>query len=377
MATRITTRNLSEKVFPKKEHYGWLIQPAAFTFMRYDYSLMQQRIYATIIETLQKAFHDERNNVFWHGYPENRLLRENSWADFKKDFTEDDVAIEQARQSIPIKIMMKDFGIPTTQYNDLKRDFVNFGYAPVSLKILGVKDVVWAEYQGLCRMRIPENLRRVNRVYAIFTTSVAMEMFRALHAGYTTFMKEVILNSQSKYTPRIYMFLSAYSNKQSCFIPYDELRLYLRLDVRYKDFRFFKEDILNTARKELDNLFAEGLSNIRFTFEPVYDTVSYVSKSVVGINFVIERSDNIREIEIPYYDNMKKKSIFDLLARYCGCSDQSARHIVDTIKDENYHTAYQKIIELHDKFTSEFCKVSDMEAYTLKTFSNLLKDKVV
>ena len=87
MAKITRRRVLPETVFSKKENYSLLIQPAAFVFMKYDYSSQQQRIYATIIEALQKAFREERNNMFLSGYPENRLLRENSWEDFKKDFS--------------------------------------------------------------------------------------------------------------------------------------------------------------------------------------------------------------------------------------------------------------------------------------------------
>jgi len=368
MAVRITKKTLPEKLFPKKEHYSWLIQPAALTFMRYDYSVHEQRIYATIIEVLQKSFNDEKNNVFRNGYPENRLLLENSWDDFRKDFDQKDVEYEKSMDSLPIKIMMKDFGVPSNHYDQLKRDFVNFGFSPVGLRIIGSKGVEWIEYQCLCRMWIPTNLQRINRVYALFTKPIALEMYRAMHAGYTTFMKEVILKSQSKYTPRIYMFLSAYPNKQSCFIPYEELRLYLRLDVSYKDFKNFKDKILCVACEELKILYNKGLSNLYFDYSPVFD-----GDQVSGISFQIKRFDNIKEIEIPYYDDILKKNLFRLLTVYCGCTDKTASFIVDKSDNDSYQQICLKIDELYKKFSSEFCKVSDMEAYTLKVFENFFK----
>ena len=371
MAKITRRRVLPETVFSKKENYSLLIQPAAFVFMKYDYSSQQQRIYATIIEALQKAFREERNNMFLSGYPENRLLRENSWEDFKKDFSSNDVAYEKSMYSLPIKIMMKDFGVPAHSYDDLKRDFVNFGYSPVGLRILGSRGIEWIEYQCLCRMRIPTSSVRVNRVYALFTPQVAMEMFRAMHAGYVQFMKEVMLNSQCKYTPRIYLFLSAYPDKKTVFIPYEDLRLYLRLDVSYKEFKHFKSDILNAAQTELRKLYDKGLSNLYFTFEP-----SLKDNQVTGINFSVVRSDNIRDVEIPYYDDLQKKTLFNLLVKYCGCSDKSSRSIVDRIDGSIYQAASTKIMELHKKFDSQFYKVSDMEAYTLKTFENFFQNEV-
>jgi len=370
-ARKIKRIALPKAVFPKEELYSWLIQPTALTFMRHDYSLMQQRIYATIIDRLQEAFIEEKNSVFNHAYKENSLFYKNSWSDYERDFKEDDIKWDRMSRAVPIKIMMKDFNIPKTQYQDLKDSLVEFGFSPVAIKIQGINGKLWVEYSSLCKMRIPVMLKKTTHVYAVFDRTVAIEMFRAMHAGYTKFMKDVILYTRCKYTSRIYLFLSAYTNRRSCFIPLEDLRKYLRLSVEYKDYRKFKEKILDKASVELRTLYDSAISNICFDFSPEY-TISPTTaqKTVTGISFTIKRSDNVKEIEVPYFDDVRKRNVNNLLMEYCGCSSDSAQSIADKVTDNNYPHVIEKISSLAKRFDQDSAKIYVREAYTMKTFEN-------
>lgn len=368
---RETRALLPKTVFSQKEIYSWLIQPTALTFMRHDYTLMQQRIYATIISCLQGAFLEAKNSVFNHAYEENSLLYKNSWAEYERDFEEKDVRTDRLTRAVPIKIKMKDFNVPRTQYQDLKDSLITFGYSPVGIQIPDRRGNIWVEYACLCKMRIPVKLKKITHVYAVFERAAAIEMFNAMHAGYTKFLKDVILFTRSKYTSRFYLFLSAYANKRSCFTPYEDLRKYLRLNVKYKDYNYFKRDILDVAAAELKTMYEAGLSNLCFTFSPE-QRISSTSggKEIIGITFQITRADNIKDIEIPFYDDARKRNINKLLREYCGCTPESSEKIASEVTEENYQKVSEKVMFLAEKFAAEDTRIYAREAYTIKTFDN-------
>ena len=375
---------LPKEVFPKDGRYGWLIQPTAFTFMRYDYNLMQQKIYAAIIDKLQTAFQDECNNAVKHMYPENRLLYQNSWREYEMDFPNDqEMEWDKKTMAIPVKIKAKDFNVRPNQYAELRDSFVNFGNSPVGIEVQGSHGV-WIEYSCLCRMRVPKDLKRFTHVYAVFDRKVAVAMLHATRASYTKFLKQVISFSQSKYTSRFYLFLSAFRNKSMFYVPYEDLRLYLRLNVKYKDYHDFTHDVLDIVQSELKSMFDCGLSNLYFSYKTNFDKEeSCLNRKAIGVTFnIYSEPDTPDIIETPAVDTLQKKSIYDHLILYCGCSEENAISIASKITNsELYKKAVDIIFRLDRKFKSEFYTISNKEAYTLKSFENcfpgVIESKVV
>ena len=368
---------LSKKVFPKGEKYDWLIQPVAFTFMRYDYSLIQQKIYAAIIDRLQAVFKEELVNSNRDPEQSKLLTINNSWRDYEEEFHDDErMKWDKENMSIPLKIKAKDFNVTPNHYAELRQAFVEFGNSPISIEYRGKKGM-WVEYSCLCRMRVPEDLKRFTHAFAVFERQVAVEMLHAAHSGYTKFLKQVIMFSGCKYTSRFYFFLSAFRNKSSFFVPYEDLRLYLRLGVKYKEFYSLKRDVLDVVVSELRTMYDSGLSNLCFSYVPVYDNESdLINRKVTGISFdVIGESDSKETIYSSETDTTIKKIIYDHLILYCGCSEYNAKLISSKIKDKYiYEKAVELIIELDVKFREKCSSILSKERYTVKSFDNLFKE---
>ena len=279
--------------------------------------------------------------------------------------------------AIPVKIKLKSFNVPHYQYPDLKEALIGFSQAPVSLKIVGKSGLEWEEYTSLCRIRIPKNIKKSTHVYAIFERRIALEMFNAMRSGYTKFLKEVIFYSKCKYTSRFYFFLSAFRDKSTCYIPYNDLRLYLCLGVKYKDFRFFKHSILDVVKTEMKALYDTGFSNLSFDYSVSSDNGKDLDyQDVEGISFnITSNSDSQDIIETPFCDDTRKKNIYTLLTLYCGCSYETAKAIVTNIDSpELYMKAVEKIMLLEEKFKKSFSSITNREAYTVQVFKNLFVD---
>lgn len=105
---------------------------------------------------------------------------------------------------------------------------------------------------------------------------------------YNRFLKDVVLNTHSKYTARIYLFINAniyaganrFREDKTWTVDYMELRKMVGVDrldennkwysYNYEVYANFKRKVLVDSQKELDELAAKNQTDCYFTFEEVF-----------------------------------------------------------------------------------------------------------
>lgn len=96
-----------------------------------------------------------------------------------------------------------------------------------------------------------------------------------------------ILPMKSTFSIALFELLKSYAYKHTIAISLDDLRKYLGIEGKYSDFKNFKQKVLNTATKEINEL-----TDITIEWEGVRD-----GKSYAWVRFTIEPKQNVDVIE--------------------------------------------------------------------------------
>lgn len=168
-------------------------------------------------------------------------------------------------------------------YQDLFSDMY-LHLKPEQLQSLGdeVKDV----YNALKRLRertIEINTEEVwmvtswilkakhhkkTNTYEVLVSSEILEYLVELASQFTEYSLTVAISLKSTYSQRFYEWCCQYKNKGKFFLEVDRLRYLLKIEDKksYENTFEIKRRILDTAQKELQELFEAGQSDLYFTY---------------------------------------------------------------------------------------------------------------
>lgn len=313
----------------------WLVQPTAVTFMRYDYTLLQSKIFVRIIcalqDAIQEAIHNHYNGI-------NEQLSIFTSAEYE--------SIIGDPNKITLRLPINSFGVSKTQYKQLKAALSVLASIPVEIPFKGRDGKDWVRYTNLCNVEVPKTYQ-VTNVYVNMEKETALHMLN-LDFGFTRYFCEVILQSKCAYTPRLYTYLSVFLNEGGTKWKMDELRKYLRLkDDQYSYFRDFRKRILDAVKVELKEKFDEGISNFYYEYDVEYNAGRKKYGTPDAIVFKIISRELLASDKEAL--NIKKKSIYDLLRSDRMLLDERfANAIVERVTFQNHLAVLEKIMELHE-----------------------------
>ena len=173
--------------------------------MRHDYTLMQNRILTQIIDKLQFAIKEVISS-----YKKTKSEDINNTT----LFTSSEYYDPAHPDSLKLKIYIQEFGLPPSSYEQLKESLRNISTIPVEIPYYenGRK---WVSIEGLCKIEMPDDIRtRTDYINVRITKKTATYML-SVSSGYTKYIKQTIMMAKNSYTPKLYLLLCMYRDKES------------------------------------------------------------------------------------------------------------------------------------------------------------------
>ena len=303
---------------------------------KYNYSLMQERVLNEVLKDLQ---------IYRKQLLEGTKIQQ--------------LNLFNGSNDIVFSINMQKICKPN-HYNNLHQAVKKMATVLVLIPFTDSTGKKWNRYQGLFNVvELPaDNIRmRTNKMQLTMKKEVAemlvhIDQFNGLPRNYTQFLYEICIYAENKYTARFYKLICSWKKKGGRYMTIEDLRQWLDLGVKYKDFTDIRKRIIEPVIKELKK-------NADCWFECLED---YEGKKVIGIR--------IKVITPEFLDNDKKN--FDYLMHLCRTHFRfTDRHCdsLQPIKNNNpdYPALIAKLSELKDFIETSKEEIRSMPDYVLKS----------
>lgn len=272
-----------------------IIQSNRVTNARYEYTLMQERVFTCVMYHLQEYIQEVMRG---------------------KEVYQLDIFRQQV-DTYMLNIPMDTIGKPS-QYRDIRTAIEQIATIVVQMKNPLKHTVKMAGLFSSVEMPDHESKKRsklltieIRKDVAALLIDIDKQQGTNRPSQYTKFMLHTCINSQCKYTSKIYKLLCSWKEKQIYTVKLEAFREFLQLPADlYHNFYDFKRFVLAPVSRELKQL-ADLYFDIGDPDLVVYDEVK--KKKVIGLRFVILE---------PMGEEMftaKKKVLFWHLKNTFGC----------------------------------------------------------
>lgn len=277
MITKKKEISSKNQIISLLETGNYIKNPLVYSQLRGDLSKIQTDIYVAVVAAMQ-----ERINYVITNHKQGE-----QWND-RDLFSEKEHKRELFNFEIPLaslNINAKDYDLVedtcrkmqersfTYRYKDSKGDWVT-----VISSIFTKIEIPYNESSNGFK-------RRVGNIKVEMKTEVA-ELLFSLRTGYVTHLADIVPKCKNSKTPRLYIYLSSLNEnrlyKGEGQIDYNELKEFFGIltytsskrteikEDRYKMYSYFRRDVLEPIKKELDSLKEKGEVEFSFTYEPIY-----------------------------------------------------------------------------------------------------------
>lgn len=309
-----------------------IYQPYRITFAKWNYSAVQKKVLTAIILSLQK---------------EIKLLLEG------KQIGQLDLFSKQT-DSIKLELSLNDFNSHNNQ-KKIKEALQSLRKIDVEIKLPAVKGKTPKEeviLTGLIERAIFEKYAR--NVTVFMHRATAIEMVNTAH-GFTKFIPDMIMNTSSKHTQRLYEYIMHWQDQ----------------DVYRIDEKTFREDFFLTpsyrTRDIISKIIKVAQQEIKEADTPVYFEFSETkSKGQSIFNFIIKNraEDKIMQEKLKLVIEQNKNM---LKSHYTVDTAE-----MDTIRDimDNAEISLivrDKIVEVHDHIVQNRDTINSPKHYMMKS----------
>lgn len=320
----------------------WLKQSNSITNMVADYNVIQLRVLVILVEAMQQAIDGNINRR------SNQQLElfQNEINQFGK---------------LQIVVPLKNFGVKDNHYKELREALEEFSKIPVRFKV----DDPYAgknatKYTHLVDIIIPEKYQK--SVVFNMEREVA-ERFLNIQGGFTKFLKEVVFNLDSPYYIKFYYMCCSWLAKGGWSMKMDELRNWLCVGDKYKNYKDFNRRILKPTQESL-----EQNANCWFEYSAVFTDDS---KQPSRINFKIFR--NAMTVEEEEYFRSHVSYIKSIVATHFQVSDKEFNEkIIPLLTYYNVEKATAKLTDLYLHIDQHSEDIKDKKSYLLQSLINYL-----
>ncbi|GEO05532.1 RepB family plasmid replication initiator protein [Adhaeribacter aerolatus] len=336
-------KRLRKATLPEK--LTMIKQPNQVTMLRYDFSTLQTRILYSIIFHLQVHIEAVIKGVNMDQLP---LFQENT---------------NKVRLVIPIK----EFGMPAKHYYLLRDAMSAVASIPVQLDtrdpVTGAE--AW-KVSGLFEAYVPKEKYQRNITIEI-DKLVVQWMINTKLGGFTKFAYEIAMNASTKWTSRLYVFISSWKQKGGVTITLENFRHMLCLEEKYLKFSHLVARVIEPARIELHEK-----SDVWFEYS-VIDKKGKPDKIV----FKIIQASEVKQREIEL-ENKKNQIMYWCSDRF-NFKENHKKSILEILTPENTTLIFLKLAELYNYIYVDK-KVADLRnvpEYVLKSIQTMLADVTI
>lgn len=188
---------------------------------------------------------------------------------------------------------------------------------------------------------------------------VDIEVKQGIPRDYTAFMFEVTMLANNKYTPRFYKMLSSWKKKGKCYMTIEEIKTWLQLGDKYKNYNGIKQSILKPVAKDL-----KAYADCWFDLDhPEFEDKD--GTKVVGLWFHIVTP----ELSLHYVK--LKESIIEILKRHFHLEANHLKQLepIMNMQENDYGTLQYKILDLAERIRKDR-SIRNIPAYVVKSLLN-------
>lgn len=305
----------SKRLYAVPDEYKKVVyQPNHITNAEYNYTLIQERIFNYIIFHLQTYMNKVMNGTI---------------------ITQLEIFGEQQKDYVDIEIPLSLIGKPY-QYPDIRQRAIEMMSITVAVNMQSykTKEKIQRMQSMLTHVDIPvkEEKRRSGTLPIRISKVVAMmilniERNNGTPICYTSFLLNIALQAQNKYTSRIYKLLSSYKRPAGgepgmYIVSYEKFRSILQIGNKYRDYEAFKRCVIMPVYDEL-----KEHGDIYFELSETRDP----NKKVTKLNFVIkwpaDVDTNLTECKL--WSSIEKR-----LVEWFECDQAGVTTIITKLKDK-------------------------------------------
>lgn len=311
-------------------------QPNSVTNAKYNYTLIQQRVFISLIKELQAAITQHNNG----GVPLGQLslfIENKDLVKFdlplqeicknKNHYAEALDAIEKIA-NIPFRFATKN---PSTGEDTWRLGGLFTAYAPL-------------KYERLLTVEMHRD--------------VAKHLIM-LNNGYTSFAYEIAFNAKNKYTVRIYQLISRWKDRGGLKISVDDFKDWLGLDEKYNDYFDLKRRVIDPAYNEL------------YERSDCWFEISQVEKEGKAVKYLHLKIITLNDVS--KYNTLRDNN-YQMLKMHFGFTDKHFEQVRPILQSINLvEHLRSKILELWTFVKETDTHIGDLPSYAVTSIINEFK----
>lgn len=342
-----------------------IYSPFRLATMQYDYSLVQHKVLAAVIKAMQEpiikiiqgekvddiAFFSNRDNLF---------------------------SDDNGGEYIRLKIYPNSMDIPRKHYPFLKEALIKMWQIPVYVNERDAEGNRFVRMESLIRPHFPVD-KRMSYFYVDILKDNAIEMFSP-NGGFVSYLFNTIIKSRRSYTPRLYIFISAWKGKtikrstkdfrrMLCLMK-DQNELKKNKYVRYSE---LKRCVIEPTRLELYDKASRGETDCYFEYRPIYNNGGSTGEPDY-IEFDIRYSENGKELSASLMLAKKKYDVKSVLEDQFKWAPAAADELLMDIDADNIDYLFELINEVDELLRSQ--DVHNVAGYTSVVLRSKLKQHI-
>lgn len=330
-----------------------IYQPYSLAIMQYDYSLTQQKVFATMIKSLQE--------------PIRQVLAGTNVEDVTFFKIEDNLFKDEFDcDRLRIKIYPKTMNIPRKHYPFLKESLISMSQITVEVPERDVNGYKFVKVESLITPHFPCE-KKLDYFYVDIRKDNALKMIGE-GKNYINYLFSTIISARQSYTPRIYVFISAWRGKthRLKMINFRRMLCLMKdqnVEQRDKHTRFSElcRCVINKAKLELYNKAMEGETDCYFEYQPIYNSGKSTGEPDL-IEFKVIVSDKGNKMDSAAMLKNKKMEAANVLIQQFKWEEGFIRELLAKVDETTIDNLYQAINKTDERVTSR--KVDNVPHYS-------------
>lgn len=338
-------KDLKKKYLVSHEYWTFIYQPNRVTNAKYKFTLLQEKIFNTVLFFLQEAV----------------LKRMNG-----EDYTQLNLFKEHNSATITFDIPLNEISKSPQQYTQIKDSLKEMAGIVI---VIPYRDRNNAEQRiriaGLFNVDLDDEYKRTSKVRIIMDKMVARQLIEIdlnrekRPVNFTKFVYQITQSSKNKYAPRIYKMICSWKNKGVYIISIEDFRSWLGIEDKYPYYRDIKKYILQPVQHELYQR-----ADCWFDCES-NDFAITKNKKLTHLKFRIITQQDLQMLE------MHKDNIKGLLRMHFNFSEDEISKVVPLLNNQDKIPGIlQKIIDLKEYISKNRAGIVSPTNYVLKVLLN-------
>lgn len=330
-----------------------IYQPYSLAIMQYDYSLIQQKVFAAMINSLQE--------------PIRQVLAGTNVEDVTFFKVEDNLFKDEFDcERLRIKIYPKTMNIPRKHYPFLKESLISMSQIVVEVPERDVNGLRFVKVESLITPHFPCE-KKLDYFYVDIRKDNAVKLIGE-GKQYINYLFSTIISARQSYTPRLYIFISAWRGKTTR----QKTISFRRMLCLMKDQNEDKKDkyprfselcrcVINKTQQELYDKAMKGETDCYFEYQPIY-TSGKCTGEPDFIDFKVIVSDKGSQMDGVVMLNKKKMEAANVLLQQFKWEEGFIRELLSKVDGTNIDNLYQAINKTDERITSR--KIENIAHYS-------------